>query len=258
MVYIVDPYHIFHETRWNKNLWFGSQTLINLGQIETYLKRSNDYDGILVGSSHSMNFKGSDLAKAVGAKGVLKLCGDGMTSEELQVYYEMANRSHRVPMVIFGIDHHKFFRMDRAIRNNMFFMEYPYLYPFTLRGLGTLIPYLFFPRRNKSDDRRFWTWTDLDSIHSWFPYQSDRFPRWIWASNLAGLKKETPDFSDWRIAQRVNESTSQRHYTAHHTRTTISQVFYITNPQYLDVVQRFGTGIKCTLPQYSDITLSNI
>ena len=89
MVYIVDPYHIFHETRWNKNLWFGSQTLINLGQIETYLKRSNDYDGILVGSSHTMNFKGSDLAKAVGAKGVLKLCGDGMTSEELQVYYEM-------------------------------------------------------------------------------------------------------------------------------------------------------------------------
>ena len=75
MVYIVDPYHIFHETRWNKNLWFGNQTLINLGQIETYLKRSNDYDGILVGSSHTMNFKGSDLAKAVGAKGVLKLCG---------------------------------------------------------------------------------------------------------------------------------------------------------------------------------------
>ena len=60
MVYIVDPYHICHETRWNKNLWFGSQSLLNLGQIETYLK-PGDYDSVLLGSSHSMNFKGSDL-----------------------------------------------------------------------------------------------------------------------------------------------------------------------------------------------------
>ncbi len=78
-----------------------------------------------------------------------------------------------------------------------------------LKSLKLLIGRYFIPSRLISkNDNRFWTWTDLDSIHSWFPYQSDRFPRWIQASNLAELKKETPDFSDWRIAQRLNGSTT--------------------------------------------------
>ena len=218
MVYVIDPYHIFHETRWNKNLWFGSQTLINSSQIESYLKRSNDYDGILLGSSHTMNFKGSDLAKAAGAKGVLKLCGNGMTLKEIQTYYTIAlNRSRRISRVIIGVDCHNLFRIDNFIKNNIFVIKHPYLYPLTLRGLLSIPTrsLLHLLRYIAPNNEKFWYWSDLDSVHNWFLYQSDSFQQWIQVSNLRKLKRNAPDFNNFTLLndlsiQSLNNFTIQQ------------------------------------------------
>ena len=34
MTWVVDPYHVWHETRWNRNRWDGLDLWLNLGQIE--------------------------------------------------------------------------------------------------------------------------------------------------------------------------------------------------------------------------------
>ena len=217
MVYVIDPYHIFHETRWNKNLWFGNQSLINSGQVESYLKRSNDYDGIiLLGSSHTMNFKGSDLAKAVGVRGVLKLCISGMTLKEIQTYYTtVLNRFRRISTVVIGMDCHRVFGIDDKLNHNMFVVKNPYLYPFTFKGVLSIVcrPLLHLPRYIAPNNERFWYWSDLDSVHNWFLYTKDYFYQWIKVSHLLRLKKNTSDFSRFTLCSSphsLNDLSTQR------------------------------------------------
>ena len=165
MVYIVDPYHIFHETRWNKNLWFGSKTLINLGQIETYLKRSNDYDGILVGSSHTMNFKGSDLAKAVGAKGVLKLCGDGIRMDEIAWLSQAIIATYKVKNVFCTCEDFSMFPYT-SYQSNKTYLSYPILSIVSFTSLENAFQVLW--HKNLPSFSDLWAWDNLDNVHSWF------------------------------------------------------------------------------------------
>ena len=198
MVYIVDPYHIFHETRWNKNLWFGSQTLINLGQIETYLKRSNDYDGILVGSSYSMNFKGSDLAKAVGAKGVLKLCNGNQSLEMGLMWQRKGLATGKVKHCFVEIDALRFLRssdIDSSLEAAKPYINLPYLCLFNLKNLSSLVAfYCILHKFVPQNDNRFWTWTNLDEVFNWFLYKRKDFKYWIYPD----LKKKIVSARSYR------------------------------------------------------------
>ena len=199
MVYIVDPYHIFHETRWNKNLWFGSQTLINLGQIETYLKRSNDYDGILVGSSHSMNFKGSDLAKAVGAKGVLKLCGGNQHVESSCNWVKYAMTTGKVKYVIIGFN----FLMPPATeafggKKVSFFNQ-------VIFSVAALKDQVKLNLHRSNINNTYQNWSDPDSIYNWFLRKKRDFD--CWSSNRRALMPyiaNTAEFGAYQIKDPIS------------------------------------------------------
>jgi hypothetical protein len=77
---------------------------MNLGQTETYLDKTDDFDTVLVGSSYTMSFFADEITRSLGSKGTLKLCLGGGYPMELEVVLVKALRSHRVKHVLFGFD----------------------------------------------------------------------------------------------------------------------------------------------------------
>ncbi|MCQ2955970.1 MAG: hypothetical protein MJ218_02140 [Opitutales bacterium] len=230
MVYLIDPYHIFHETRWNKNLWFGSQPLINLGQIETYFKRSNDYDSILVGSSHTMNFKGSDLVKAVGAKGMLKLCNGGQSLQMKLMWLRKGLATEKVKHCFVEIDAFRSLLdsgIDSSLEAAKPYINHPYLCLFNLKTICSLAAFYCITHRFVSQhNSHFWTWNNLNEVHSWFPYCSQSFG--YFAKHCQYLQS-VYKLNTYSTTQRINESTNQQHYIACHPRKSIGQVLYLIN-----------------------------
>ena len=214
MVYIVDPYHIFHETRWNKNLWFGSQTLINLGQIETYLKRSNDYDGILVGSSYSMNFKGSDLAKGVGAKGVLKLCSSNQGLPLGCEYARQCITTGKLRYIVLVIDacfNWSSVEDKTQLIRTIPIMKRTWLCASSPECLRSILPCYMVSLGFNLDNPMFHTWHTLDNIHNWYWRKENDFISWVSHQNLSKLRRFIPNFSQYTRADvRFNDSTIQR------------------------------------------------
>ncbi|MCQ2956266.1 MAG: hypothetical protein MJ218_03760 [Opitutales bacterium] len=197
---MVDPYHIFHETRWNKNLWFGSQTLINLGQIETYLKRSNDYDSILVGSSHTMNFKGTDLAKAVGAKGVLKLSSSDQGLPLGCEYARQCITTGKLRYVFFVIDACFYWSSvnDKTqLMRTIPIMKRPWLCVTSSECLRSIFPCYRVSRGFSLDNPIFHTWCTLDNIRNWYWRKENGFISWVSPQNLSKLRRSIPDFSQY-------------------------------------------------------------
>ena len=203
MVYIVDPYHIFHETRWNKNLWFGNKTLINLGQIETYLKRSNDYDGILVGSSYSMNFQGSDLAKAVGAKGVLKLCDNDQPIDCGMNWVKICADTHKLKhcFVVRDAICYSWFTDQPLIRKE-FYVNHPKCSLWNVSSFLALARRCAHELKFKLEHKElWWLWKDISEVHRWYEYRLHNFVTWINPYCLSQLKHSAKDFKNYAINQ---------------------------------------------------------
>ena len=70
---IVDPFCIFHKPIFKKHKFFGNEVFMNLGQIETFLAKTKNYDSILIGTSHTENFYANDITQALDSIGTLKL-----------------------------------------------------------------------------------------------------------------------------------------------------------------------------------------
>ncbi len=100
--YVVDPFYLFHKPIWEKPT-FNSQDR-NLGQIETFLKKTDDYDSILIGTSHTMNFIGNEISKSLDSKGTLKLCLGGGYPVELEAIAQKAFSSKKVKKVLWGFE----------------------------------------------------------------------------------------------------------------------------------------------------------
>ena len=200
MVYIVDPYHIFHETRWNKNLWFGSQMLINLGQIEAYLKRSNDYDGILVGTSHTMNFKGSHLAKAVGAKGVLKLCNGNQSPEMGLMWLQKGLSTGKVKYCFVGMDALMYTipKPDLVLESNKIYTDHPWTCLINIQCLQDVLNLMFIKLGLSQEKPELWSWKEPDCIHGWEDniFELDH---WIRPYKLKELKRKVPVLSHYQL-----------------------------------------------------------
>ena len=123
LLFFVDPYHFFHETLWNRNRWSGNPELINEGQIRSLLKKTNDYDTVIIGSSHMMNLKNKAIAKAVHGKAAIKLCAHGMRWSEENMLLKKALATHKIKQVVLCIDWlaHGVPRLSGNLFKNMWF-----------------------------------------------------------------------------------------------------------------------------------------
>ena len=77
---------------------------IDLGEIDTFLKKTNDYDTILIGTSLTENYHANDITKALNSKGTLKLCLSGGYPIELQAITERALPSKKIKNIVWGFD----------------------------------------------------------------------------------------------------------------------------------------------------------
>ncbi len=107
--YIVDPFTLFHQPIWKKPTFSVRQVFTNLGQIDTYLKNTDQYDCILIGTSHALNFSGKEVSKALEAKGTLKLCLYSGHPVEFEAIANRAFRSTKVKKVLWGFELMHFF-----------------------------------------------------------------------------------------------------------------------------------------------------
>ena len=214
MVYVIDPYHIFHETRWNKDTFYCSiadQPYCNLGLIESFLRANSVccYDVICLGDSRTRNFYARDLAKAVHGNGCLKLCLSGANAEELRCEGNRALKSKKIKAVVYGFSGSLFVDTQRSFMFNLYqhkALSLVYIRPYRLL-LKKICARWSVNLQNSID----WVSRDnLDIIHDESVFLESRFPLWVQSSNLSELKKQNMDCNSYHLLQRVNESTSQR------------------------------------------------
>lgn len=107
--WIVDPFCIFHKHYFKWQQYILPEILTNLGQIETFLKRTQDYDTILVSSSLMKNTYAKDIAFSVKSnKKALKLCLPGAFPEEIDYMVRMVAKNHSVKNIILCFDIYQF------------------------------------------------------------------------------------------------------------------------------------------------------
>jgi len=107
--WIVDPFCIFHKHHFKWQQYILPEVLTNLGQIETFLKRTQDYDTILVSSSLMKNTYARDIAFSVRSnKRALKLCLPGAFPEEIDYMVRMVAKNQFVKNIILCFDTHQF------------------------------------------------------------------------------------------------------------------------------------------------------
>ncbi|MDR0756046.1 MAG: hypothetical protein LBE99_04005 [Puniceicoccales bacterium] len=102
--YIIDPFCIFHKPIFKKPIFLGHEVFMNLGQIETFLKKTDDYDTILLGTSHTENFLADEITQALKSKGTLKLCLSGGYPVELEAIVQKALTTGKVKNIVWGFE----------------------------------------------------------------------------------------------------------------------------------------------------------
>lgn len=107
--WIVDPFCIFHKHYFKWQQYILPEVLTNLGQIETFLNKTEDYDTILVSSSLMKNTYAKDIAFSVKSnKKALKLCLPGIFPEEMDYMVRMIAKNHSVKNIILCFDTYQF------------------------------------------------------------------------------------------------------------------------------------------------------
>lgn len=102
--YIVDPFHLFYKNIWAKHTYNLNAPFFNLGLIETFLKKSDDYDSILIGTSHTQNFIASEITQVLNTKGTLKLYLFGGQPVEFEAIAKKALSSNKVKKILWGLE----------------------------------------------------------------------------------------------------------------------------------------------------------
>ena len=104
LCYTVDPYCIFHKSIFKNHVFFLSQNLMNRGQIETFLVKTDDYDSILVGTSHTENVYGSELTRVLNSRGTLKLTQGGVPPSMIERVVKKAVSTGKIKNVVYGFE----------------------------------------------------------------------------------------------------------------------------------------------------------
>lgn len=103
-VYYVDPYQIYHRSRYPNMGLTPNQRYQNAGLIHSYLADpAQGYDSVMIGSSLSDNFTSADAQHYLGWKKTLRLFIDGGNPKELLIVSHHAASKKNVQYVLWEI-----------------------------------------------------------------------------------------------------------------------------------------------------------
>lgn len=204
--YIIDPFYLFHNSIFHKKIFLGHELFMNLGEIDTFLKKTDDYDTILVGTSVTENFHANEITEALNSKGTLKLCLSGGQPVELQAIIERALSSKKIKHVVWGFDLFTFCEPANTPHQQRIFpyklyqkdyYKYSLLFDwaFIRQVFKRLI--LFFQRYNSKfkfyEDLNklyyYWDWPEIQKMHKDF----------ISACKLNEMRKDFPNYKDFQF-----------------------------------------------------------
>lgn len=125
IAYCIDPYHLFHETPWNRNRWLKERAfVVNRGQIKELLYRKNQYDGILVGNSLIDNFHLLDFDKNFEGKKWIKLEVLAATLDVQALLIQESLKSQKVKNVVLILSTAWFYASKTKDFSGRWFMYY--------------------------------------------------------------------------------------------------------------------------------------
>lgn len=103
-IYYVDPFQIYHRSRYPIMGLSDNQRFQNAGLINSYLADpAEGYDSVMIGSSLSDNFTSADAQRYLGWNKTLRLFIDGANPKELQIVARHAISKATVQHVLWEI-----------------------------------------------------------------------------------------------------------------------------------------------------------
>ena len=109
LIYVIDPFYIFDSKFFKKDVFLTHGAFLDRGLIESFLDKKDDYDTLLLGSSHFMNTTNRDIEDALKAKGCLRLCLWGASVPELECIARKAISTGKVKNIIWGFEVFNYF-----------------------------------------------------------------------------------------------------------------------------------------------------
>jgi len=206
LCHIVDPFCIFHKPIFKNHRFFANEVFMNLGQIETFLAKTNDYDSILIGTSHTENFYANDITQALGSAGTLKLCLSGGYPIELETITQKAIDTGKVKNVVYGFEIYGFSapkntpHSQRVFPYNVYKNKYLSLLNIQIirNSIKLLIFYLY------SGLNLHFSWSSYPNLNELYYYWHEDYIQkahkgFINNKNLLNLEKSLPDNKNYFI-----------------------------------------------------------
>ena len=201
LVWVMDPYHLFHETRWNRNLHAtGHGSIYYIGSIRRHFAQSNHHDTLILGSSHTASFKIEDVNKALHAKGSVMLCFGGAQACPLVFLAKKSLKTGNVHNVLWGIDAFAFVDKQSLAPINELYFRYPLLTCFNWQIL-----FKIFSRFVEL------LYLDGDQASGYLPYdftiknvvthRDNACRDWVRVKNLVKMRYLSPNFSTFTLAE---------------------------------------------------------
>ncbi|MCQ2956023.1 MAG: hypothetical protein MJ218_02435 [Opitutales bacterium] len=195
MVWVIDPYHLFHETRWNKNLHATAKgSIYYIGSIRRHFAQSSPNDTLIVGSSHTASFAIEDINRAIHAKGVM-LCLGGAHKGSLAFLVKKSLKTGKMHNVVWGIDAFAFSE-DKSLGSiNETYFRYPLLTCFNwqilLKSFSVLLKV-----GNQVSGCLTYDYTIKNVVRN----RDNACRDWVRAQNLAKMRYLSPNFSNFALA----------------------------------------------------------
>lgn len=193
--FIVDPFCIFHKPFYKKNVFIPAEVFMDLGMIEMFLKKTDDYDTILVGTSHTENYLANEITDTLNSKGTLKLCLSGGHPIELEAIARKAISSGKIKNMVYGFECYGFIvpantpHQYRIFPYNIY--KYPILFLFDKSSLKNSLKYL--------NLQKFKYYDDLNKLYYYWDedYIQLAHKNFVSEENLVNLKRDFPDYKNF-------------------------------------------------------------
>ena len=176
---------------------------MDLGMIETFLKKTNDYDTILVGTSHTENYLANEITDALNSKGTLKLCLSGGYPVELETIIRKAISSKKIKDIVYGFECYGFSvpantpHQDRVFPYSLY--KNPILFLFDRTSLKNSIKYLRIQKFKYYDDLNklyyYWDEDNIQSMHKNF----------VSKENLSDVRRHFPNYKNFVNKKNFND-----------------------------------------------------
>lgn len=206
LCFIIDPFCIFHKPIFKNHKFFANEVFMDLGQIETFLAKTNNYDSILIGTSHTENYFANDITQALDSVGTLKLCLSGGYPIELETIMQKAIDTGKVKNVVYGFEIYGFSEPQNTPHNQRVFpyniYKNKYLSLFNIQTIKISIKLLLehiYPRL-----RLHFSWTSYKNLNTLYYYWHENSIKkmhedFICDENLLKLKENLPNNEDYFI-----------------------------------------------------------